>query len=55
MRPQNRGGRQKPMERHAAAPILSLERIDFPFPLSLSVTKRWQLTTLNHCAFGAKQ
>jgi hypothetical protein len=44
------------MERRAAAPILSLERIDsFPFSLSLSVTKRWQQTTLNHRAFGAKQ
>jgi hypothetical protein len=42
------------MERRAAAPILSLERIDFPF-LLLSVTKRWQQTTLKHRAFGAKQ
>jgi hypothetical protein len=43
------------MERRAAALILSLERIDFsPFPF-LSVTKRWQQTTLNHRAFGAKQ
>jgi hypothetical protein len=44
------------MERCAAAPILSLERIDF---LSLSlcphVTKRWQKTMLNYRAFGAKQ
>jgi hypothetical protein len=45
------------MKRRAAVPILSLERIDcFPFfPLSLSVTNRWQQTTLNHRAFGAKQ
>jgi hypothetical protein len=43
------------MERRAAAQILSLEWIDFPFSLSLSVIKRWQQTTLNHCAFGAKQ
>jgi hypothetical protein len=45
------------MERRAAAPILSLERIDFfPFfPLSLFVTNRWQQNMLNHHAFGAKQ
>jgi hypothetical protein len=43
------------MERRAAAPILSLERIDFfPFPF-LSVTKRWQQTMLSHRAFGVKQ
>jgi hypothetical protein len=42
------------MERRAAALILSLEWIDFPSPF-LSVTKHWQQTTLNHCAFGAKQ
>jgi hypothetical protein len=42
------------MERRAAAPIRSLEQIDFPFSL-LSVTKRWQQTTLKHHAFGAKQ
>jgi hypothetical protein len=32
--PQDRGGRREPVERHAAAPILSLEWID---PLSLSL------------------
>jgi hypothetical protein len=55
MQPQDSGGRQKPMERHAIAPILSLEWIDLLPPFFLSVTKRWQQTTLNHCAFGAKQ
>jgi hypothetical protein len=33
--------------------ILRADRF-FPFP-SLSVTKRWQQTTLNHRTFGAKQ
>jgi hypothetical protein len=40
------------MERRAAVPVLSLERID---PLSPYVIKRWQQTTLNYRAFGAKQ
>jgi hypothetical protein len=43
------------MERRAAASILSLEWVDFLPPFFLSVTKRWQQTMLNHCAFGAKQ
>jgi hypothetical protein len=43
------------MEHHAAASILSLELIDFLSPLFLSVTKRWQQTTLNRCTFNAKQ
>jgi hypothetical protein len=42
------------MERRAAAPILSLEQID-SLSLSSYVIKRWQQTTLNYRAFGAKQ
>jgi hypothetical protein len=54
MQPQDRGGRREPVERCAAALILSLERIDI-LSLSPHVTKRWQQTTLNYHAFGAKQ
>jgi hypothetical protein len=44
------------MEYRAAAPILSLERIDFlSSPFSPHVNKHWQQTTLNYRAFGAKQ
>jgi hypothetical protein len=43
------------MERRAAASVLSLEQTDLlPF-FSLSVTKRWQQTTLTNRAFDAKQ
>jgi hypothetical protein len=54
--PQDRGGRREHMERRAAMPVLSLEQIDLsPLSLSLSITKRWQQTTLINRAFGAKQ
>jgi hypothetical protein len=44
------------MERRAATLVLSLEQIDLSlFFLSISVTKRWQQTTLINRAFGAKQ
>jgi hypothetical protein len=39
---------------HSCADSILRADIFFPFP-SLSVTKRWQQTTLNHCAYGAKQ
>jgi hypothetical protein len=42
------------MERRAAAPVLSLEQTDLPPFFSLSVTKRWQQTTLTNRAFGTK-
>jgi hypothetical protein len=47
MQPQNRGGREEPVEHHVAAPLLPLEERDFLSPPLLSITRRWEQSMLN--------
>jgi hypothetical protein len=47
MQPQNGGGREQLVECHRTAPLLPLEETDLFLPPFLSVTRRWQQSTLN--------